>query len=177
MPQLAFWAERQPEKIAAHFPDSGAAISYGDLYARARQVAHWLIGLGLQPGDGIALLLENRPEFLEIAEATRLAGLYYTPLSIHLRPHEVAYVLQDSGAKLLIASPALAALAQDLVAEGAVGDRPRYALARRHPRLWQLRGGRRRAGLRRRRCRSGRSGGNSSIPPAPRACRRASAGR
>src|SRR4051812_8965995 len=129
MPQLAFWADRQPEKIAAHFPESGEAIRYAQLNARARQVAHWLIGLGLQPGDGIALLLENRPEFLEIAEATRLAGLYYTPLSIHLRPHEVAYVLQDSGAKLLIASPALAALAQELVAEGAVGDRPRYALA------------------------------------------------
>ena len=101
---------------------------------------------GLQPGDGIALLLENRPEFLEIAEATRLAGLYYTPLSIHLRPHEVAYVLQDSGAKLLIASPALAALAQDLVAGGR-GRRPAALCAGgRHPRLWQLRGGRRRAG-------------------------------
>ena len=129
MPQLAYWADRQPEKIAAHFPDTGDAISYAQLNTRARQVAHWLIGTGLQPGEGIALLLENRPEFLEIAEATRLAGLYCTPLSIHLRPHEVAYVLQDSGAKLLIASPALAALAQDLVAEGAVGDRPRYALA------------------------------------------------
>ncbi|WP_431270834.1 AMP-binding protein [Dankookia sp. P2] len=129
MPQLATWADRQPEKIAAYFPDTGEAITYGRLYTRARQVARWLIGLGLRPGDGIALLLENRPESLEIAEATRLAGLYYTPLSIHLRPHEVAYVLQDSGATLLIASPALAALAQDLVAEGAVGDRPRYALA------------------------------------------------
>lgn len=129
MPQLAYWADRQPEKIAAHFPETGEAISYGALFTRARQAAHWLIGLGLQPGEGIALLLDNRPEFLELAEATRLAGLYCTPLSIHLRPHEVAYVLQDSGAKLLIASPALAPLARDLVSEGAVGDRPRYALA------------------------------------------------
>jgi acyl-CoA synthetase (AMP-forming)/AMP-acid ligase II len=129
MPQLAHWAERQPDKIAAHFPDTGEAVTYGALHARARRVAQWLISLGLQPGEGIALLLDNRPEFLEIAEATRLAGLYYTPLSIHLRPHEVAYVLQDSGARLLIASPALAALASALVAEGAVGDRPRYALA------------------------------------------------
>ena len=130
MPQLAYWADRQPEKIAAHFPDTGEAISYAQLYARATAggaLAHR--ARACSRATGIALLLENRPEFLEIAEATRLAGLYYTPLSIHLRPHEVAYVLQDSGAKLLIASPALAALAQDLVAEGAVGDRPRYALA------------------------------------------------
>ncbi|MDO9707680.1 AMP-binding protein [Paracraurococcus lichenis] len=128
MPQLAHWAARQPDKLAAHFPDTGEAVTYGALYARARQAAQWLIGLGLQPGEGIALLLDNRPEFLEIAEAVRLAGLYYTPLSIHLRPHEVAYVLQDSGARLLIASPALAPLASALVAEGAVGDRARYAL-------------------------------------------------
>jgi long-chain acyl-CoA synthetase len=129
MPQLAEWAERQPDKPAAHFPDSGQSLTYAALHQRARRAAHWLIGLGLQPGDGIALLLENRPEFLEIAEAVRLAGLYYTPLSIHLRPHEVAYVLADSGARLLIASPGLAALAGQLVAEGAVGDRPRFALA------------------------------------------------
>ncbi|TCZ53956.1 AMP-binding protein [Roseicella aquatilis] len=133
MPQLAYWADRQPGKVAAHFPDTGEAVTYGALHARARQAAHWLISLGLQPGEGIALLMDNRPEFLEIAEATRLAGLYYTPLSIHLRPHEVAYVLGDSGAKLLIASPALAPLAQELAEEGAVGDRPRYAVGQGIP--------------------------------------------
>ena len=128
MPQLAHWAASQPGKIAAIFPDTGEAVTYAALHARARQVAHWLIGLGLRPGDGIALLLDNRREFLEIAEATRLAGLYYTPLSTHLRPHEVAYVLGDSGATLLIASPALAPLAQELAEEGVIGDRPRYAV-------------------------------------------------
>src|SRR4051812_49827711 len=112
MPQLAFWAERQPEKIAAHFPDMGEAVSYGALHARARRAAHWLIGLGLQPGEGIALLVENRPEFLEIAEAVRLAGLYYTPLSLHPPPPEGAHVLQDSRAQLLIASPGPAAPAR-----------------------------------------------------------------
>ncbi|MDB5374677.1 MAG: acyl-CoA synthetase [Belnapia sp.] len=128
MPQLAHWAARQAAKPAAVFPDCGAVLTYGGLYARARQAAHWLIGLGLEPGDGIAMLLDNRPEFLELAEAARLAGLYFTPLSIHLRPHEVAYVLADSGARLLVASPELAGLATALVAEGALGDRLRFAL-------------------------------------------------
>lgn len=128
MPQLAHWAMSQADKPAAIFPDTGAVLTYGGLHARARQAAHWLIGLGLQPGDGIALLLDNRPEFLELAEAARLAGLYFTPLSIHLRPHEVGYVLADSGARLLVASPELAGLATALVAEGALGDRLRYAL-------------------------------------------------
>jgi long-chain acyl-CoA synthetase len=128
MPQLAHWATRQAEKPAAIFPDSGAVTTYGGLYDRARRAAHWLLGLGLQPGEGIALLLDNRPEFLELAEAARLAGLYFTPLSIHLRPHEVGYVLADSGARLLVASPELAGLAAALVAEGALGERLRYAL-------------------------------------------------
>lgn len=128
MPQLAHWAARQAARPAAIFPDTGAVLTYGGLQARARQAAHWLIGLGLAPGEGIALLLDNRPEFLELAEAARLAGLYFTPLSIHLRPHEVAYVLADSGARLLVASPELAGLAAALVKEGALGDRLRYAL-------------------------------------------------
>ncbi|MBL6457951.1 AMP-binding protein [Belnapia sp. T6] len=128
MPQLAYWVDRQPAKPAAIFPDTGVVVSYGALQARARRAAHWLIHRGLQAGDGIAVLLDNRPEFLELAEAARLAGLYFTPLSIHLRPHEVAYVLNDSGAKLLVVSPELEGLAAALVAEGALGDRPRYAL-------------------------------------------------
>jgi long-chain acyl-CoA synthetase len=128
MPQLAEWAARQPGKIAAHFPASGVAFTYAALYERARRCAHWLLAQGLRPGDGIALLVDNRPEFLEIDQAARLAGLYYTPLSIHLRPQEVGYVLADSGAKLLIASPGLAGLAAALLADGTIGDRPRFAL-------------------------------------------------
>ncbi len=128
MAQLAHWARRAPERIAAHFPDTGAALTYGALAVRANRAARWLIGLGLRPGEGVALLLANRPEFLELAQATRDAGLYHTPLSIHLRPPEVAHVLRDSGAKLLVVSDALAELAAELRREGATAGLPCYAL-------------------------------------------------
>lgn len=128
MALLAHWAAKAPERIAAHFPAQAVALTYGALDARAERVARWLIGLGLAPGEAIALLLDNRPEYLELAEGARRAGLHWVPLSVHLRPHEVAYVLNDSGARLLVASPALAPLAGQLVAEGAAGERPRYAL-------------------------------------------------
>ncbi len=127
MDQLAQWARQVPDRVAAHFPDLGTSIRFDALDARANRAAQWLIALGLQPGDGIALMLDNRPEFLELAFACRRAGLYYTPLSIHLRPHEVAHVLADSGAKLLVASPVLEGLAAALVQEGAIGDRIRVA--------------------------------------------------
>lgn len=128
MALLAHWAALNPGKIAAHFPAEGRAVTYGELDARAERVARWLTCLGLEPGDAIALLLDNRPEYLELAEGARRAGLHWVPMSVHLRPHEVAYVLGDSGARLLVASPALAPLAALLLAEGAVGDRPRFAL-------------------------------------------------
>lgn len=128
MVQLAQWAQQNPGKIAAHFPDLGTSIGYGALDARANRIAQWLIGLGLQPGDGIALLLDNRPEFLELAFACRRAGLYYTPLSVHLRPQEVAYMMTDAAAKLIVVSPGLAELAASLLREGVTGDAPRYAL-------------------------------------------------
>jgi acyl-CoA synthetase (AMP-forming)/AMP-acid ligase II len=128
MALLAHWAAQMPEKIAAHFPDDGTTITYGALDARAGRVARWMAGLGLQPDEAVALLLDNRLEYLELIEGARRAGLHWVPLSVHLRPKEVAHVLRDSGARLLVASPALAPLAAALLDEGAVGDRHAYAL-------------------------------------------------
>eukprot|EP01031_Cornospumella_fuschlensis_P011672 gene11672-14260_t len=114
MPLLAQNAARWPEKLCAIFPDTGEALSFGALDAGANQVAHGLIALGLQPGEGVALLLENSPDFLLLTYGAKRAGLMVTPLSIHLRPNEVAHVLRDSGARLLVASSSLGALVQAL---------------------------------------------------------------
>lgn len=128
MAQLERWARARPDKVAAHFPDLGRSVTYGALDERSNRIAQWLISLGLQPGDGIAMLMDNRPEFLEIAFGCRRAGLYYTPLSVHLRPQEVAYMMGDAAAKAVIVSPALADLATALLREGATGEVPRFAV-------------------------------------------------
>lgn len=128
MALLARWARETPDKVAAHFPDIGTSITFDALDARANRAAQWLISLGLEPGDGIALLMDNRPEFLELAFACRRAGLYYTPLSVHLRPQEVAYMMRDAEAKAIIVSPDLADLATALLQEGAAGDAARFAV-------------------------------------------------
>jgi acyl-CoA synthetase (AMP-forming)/AMP-acid ligase II len=116
MPLLGQWAARQPEKPAAIFADSGETISFASLDAAAHQAALWFVAEGYAPGEGIALLLENEPDFLTLSYGAKRAGLMVTPLSIHLRPHEVAYVLEDSGARLLIYAPRLEALAAQLPA-------------------------------------------------------------
>ncbi len=104
MPKLKAWAEQQPDKTAYEFPQTGERVTYAELDARSHGAAHWLISLGLQGGDHIAVLTENHPTLFEIAWAARRAGVYYTVISTHLKPAEIAYILENCEAKLLIAS-------------------------------------------------------------------------
>ena len=97
-------ARDKPALIAG---DTGAIVTHGELAERAERVAAWLLDLGLAPGDGIAMLLENRSELLELAVAARQAGLYYTPISTHLTLPEVQYILRDCGARMFFTSPAM----------------------------------------------------------------------
>ncbi|WP_424811939.1 AMP-binding protein [Roseococcus sp. YIM B11640] len=146
MPLLARHAALTPGKVCAIFPDTGASLTFAELDARANQAAHGLIALGLQPGEGIALSLENGPDFLILTYGAKRAGLMVTPLSIHLRPPEVAHVLTDSGARALFASAHLASLvaALDLsevphrfAVDGALaGFKPFGALLDGQPTTW-----------------------------------------
>jgi long-chain acyl-CoA synthetase len=77
----------------------GDTVSYGELYARSQRVAAMLHQAGLRRGDGVALVLPNRPEFLEITWGCQLSGLYYSAINTHFTPDEVAYVIDDSEAK------------------------------------------------------------------------------
>jgi non-ribosomal peptide synthetase component F len=111
MPLLSEAAARHPHKPAALFPDTGEGLSFGELDSAANRAANGFVSLGLAPGEGVALLLENGPDFLVLSYGAKRAGLMVTPLSIHLRPREVAHVLADSGARALVASASLAELA------------------------------------------------------------------
>jgi acyl-CoA synthetase (AMP-forming)/AMP-acid ligase II len=77
----------------------GDTISYGELYARSQRVAALLYEAGVRRGDGVALVLPNRPEFLEITWGCQLSGLYYSAINTHFTPDEVAYVIDDSEAR------------------------------------------------------------------------------
>lgn len=116
MPRLAHWASLQPDKPACHFPGLGITISYAALHERADRAARWLVGLGLEPGDAFALLMENHPAMFELVFAGQRAGLYWAPLSMHLKPAELAYVLRDSGARVLVAGAGQAQAAAAAVA-------------------------------------------------------------
>src|SRR5229473_965146 len=71
---------------------------------------------GHRPGDHIAFMLENRWEFLAISWAAQRSGLYYTPVSSRLQADELAYIVDDCGAKVFIASAAVADIAMKVSA-------------------------------------------------------------
>jgi long-chain acyl-CoA synthetase len=93
-------AVRAPQSPALIVAD-GRTISYGELYARSRRVAALLYNAGLRRGDGVALILPNRQEFLEITWGCQLSGLYYSAINTHFTPDEVAYVVNDCEAKVV----------------------------------------------------------------------------
>ena len=89
----------------------GDTISFGELHTRSQRVAAVLHGAGLRRGDGVALVLPNRPEFFEITWGCQLSGLYYTAVNTHFTPDEVAYVIDDSDAKAVFVDASMADVA------------------------------------------------------------------
>jgi long-chain acyl-CoA synthetase len=93
---------------AAAAPDRMAVISsYGDrtfreLNERANQVVRGLRRLGAQRGDTVALVCRNRPEFVEVYEAVLRGAFRLTPINWHLTAEEIAYIIDDSEAVVLV---------------------------------------------------------------------------
>src|SRR5271156_1478544 len=105
-------AAADPGKAAIIMVPSGTRVTYRELAERSNRAAHLFRSLGLKPGDGIALCMENHARYFEICWAAHNTGLYYTPISSRLHADETAYIVRDSGARVLIVSAAMfAALA------------------------------------------------------------------
>ncbi|WP_439100981.1 acyl-CoA synthetase [Congregibacter sp.] len=116
MPHPSETAKTYPHKPAIIVADalggSDTMVTYRELDERSNQAAQLFRSLGLSAGDHIALMMENRREYLEICWAAQRAGLIYTAISSHLKAEETAYILNNCEAKLFIASPKVAEVAQ-----------------------------------------------------------------
>jgi long-chain acyl-CoA synthetase len=95
-------------------------ITYAELDRAARGVAASLRSSGLAPGDAVALMVPNVPEFTIAYFGVLYAGCTVVPLNVLLSAPEVAYHLQDSKAKLLVAHPLFRAPAAKGAAEAGV---------------------------------------------------------
>ena len=111
-------ARTTPGAPAIIMASTGETESYAALEDRSSRLARGLRTRGLADGDHVALLLENSAAFLETAWAAQRSGLHYTAVNNHLRPGEVQYVLDDSGATALVTSETLADVIADLDLSG-----------------------------------------------------------
>jgi acyl-CoA synthetase (AMP-forming)/AMP-acid ligase II len=121
---LTHLAREHGDKPAIIMAESGVSLSYAELERQSNQIAHLFRSRGLRPGDHIAVLMENRPEFFPVVWAAQRSGLLYTPVNSHLSADEAAYVVADCGARLLVSSSSLEELAGAAAAAApAVRDR------------------------------------------------------
>ena len=93
---------------------SGVVVTYAMLDAAANRGAHLLRSLGLKRGDGIAVLMDNSPRYLEVVWAAERTGVYCTCLSTKLTPAEAEYIVRDGDCRLLVANRGVAELAAGL---------------------------------------------------------------
>jgi long-chain acyl-CoA synthetase len=107
-------AKSHPERAAYIMGGSGEVVTYRQLDERSNQGAQLFRSLGLKTGDVIALFMDNHPRYFEIAWAAQRAGLYYTCISSKLTAGEVEYIVGDCEAKLLIVSPGVGPVADEL---------------------------------------------------------------
>ena len=87
--------------------EDGQRLGYAETRERARQLARGLLDLGVARGDRVALLMDNRPEWLLVAFAVTMVGATLVPISTWSRPRELEFVLGHCGASALVTVPAL----------------------------------------------------------------------
>ncbi|MET8956859.1 long-chain-fatty-acid--CoA ligase [Streptomyces sp. NPDC004393] len=103
MPNLAEFltrtAQRQPERPALRLDTQ--ITTYAELDERSARVAALLRAEGVGPGDRVALMLPNVPEFVVLYYGILRAGAIVVPMNPLLKAREIGYQLGDSGAALL----------------------------------------------------------------------------
>ena len=82
--------------------ENGTSLSHADFLARAAQLAHAMVSLGVRPGDRVAAQIDKSPDALALYAACAQAGLVFLPLNTGYTADEVSYFVENSGAALFV---------------------------------------------------------------------------
>src|SRR3954467_1165435 len=96
-----------PKRLAIETHDGGR-ISYGDLIARAGQMANVLVARGVKPGDRVAVQVEKSVANIVLYLATVRAGAVYLPLNTAYTLNELDYFIGDAEPSLVVCDPSKA---------------------------------------------------------------------
>src|SRR5690606_7180674 len=95
----------------------GAHFNYGELERASARMANALRALGLAPGDCVAAIAEKSPALLWLYLGCLRAGCIYQPLNPAYSERELRFCLGNSGARLAVVDPALAARVEAAAAD------------------------------------------------------------
>ncbi|HEY1737594.1 MAG TPA: AMP-binding protein, partial [Acidimicrobiia bacterium] len=126
MPGFWKYAEADPNYLAVVDPD-GTEHSAGDILAGCNQLLHALRALGMTKGDTVAAVLPNGSLPLTVLLAAQQGGFYYVPINYRLAPPEIAYILKDSEAKVLLSHERFAATIVPAADEAGIPNSHRLA--------------------------------------------------
>jgi len=108
-------ALERPSHPAYVMAATGEVVTYAELNDRSNRLAQLFYDAGLRFGDHIAVLMENRVEYFEPCWAAQRSGLFFTCINSHFNADEVAYILDDCDAQVLVVSDTLREVAAALV--------------------------------------------------------------
>src|ERR1700760_472592 len=97
-------AQLRPLQPAFIMAATGEAVTYRELEARCNRLAHLFRNRGLKRLDHHAIFMENNSRYLEACGAGERSGLYFTCVNSYLTAGELAYILNNSEARILITS-------------------------------------------------------------------------
>ncbi|WP_199431291.1 ATP-dependent acyl-CoA ligase [Qaidamihabitans albus] len=103
-------ARRWPDTDAWVFDATGERLTFADVDRRSGELASALAALGTEPGDRVAVMLPNRPEFPLLWLALARLGAVLVPVNTNYRELDGEHVLAHSGARLAVAAPEFAEL-------------------------------------------------------------------
>lgn len=79
-------------------------VNFHQLFVTTNQIAHGLLNLGIKTGDKVAILLENRPEYISFYFALHRIGVVAVPINNFLKGEEIKYILEDCGVHTIVTS-------------------------------------------------------------------------
>ncbi|MEN2977783.1 AMP-binding protein (plasmid) [Tistrella bauzanensis] len=129
---LRDWALREPGRPALEF-DEGP-VSYGDLEALANRYAQLFRHHGLARGDHVAAILGNTADSIALVWAAYRCGLYYTPVANTFSASEIAYVVDNCDARMVLADARYADTTAALATMPDQGRQPPLGRQPPHPR-------------------------------------------
>ncbi|HBR85383.1 MAG TPA: acyl-CoA synthetase, partial [Erythrobacter sp.] len=96
---IRHWAKEKPDQVALE--QEGSALTFAELEDRSRKIVAMLRARGLEKGDRIAWLGKNARHYFELFYSAARLGIVMVPIGWRLAAPEIAYILGDTGAKLL----------------------------------------------------------------------------